>query len=142
VITAGRSQGGGLSIAAAHLGDDVAAVLPEVPFLAHFRRAADITDAYPYAELADYGRVYPERVDQMFATLSYLDVVNHARRITAPALFSAGLSDAITPPSTVFAAFHHYAGPKDIAVYPFGGHEAGETRHFLAQLGFLAGLAG
>jgi hypothetical protein len=24
----------------------------------------------------------------------------------------------------------------------FGGHEAGETRHFLAQLGFLAGLAG
>ena len=27
------------------------------------------------------------------------------------------------------------------AVYPFGGHEAGETRHFLAQLGFLAGLA-
>ena len=54
--------------------------LPEVPFLAHFRRAADITDAYPYAELADYGRVYPERVDQMFATLSYVDVVNHARK--------------------------------------------------------------
>ena len=141
LVTAGSSQGGGLSIAAAHLGDDIAAVLPEVPFLAHFRRAADITDAYPYAELADYGRVYPERVEQMFATLAYVDVVNHARRSTAPALFSAGLSDAVTPPSTVFAAFHHYAGPKDIAVYPFGGHEAGETRHFLAQLGFLAGLA-
>ena len=39
VITTGRSQGGGLSIAAAHLGDDIAAVLPDVPFLAHFRGA-------------------------------------------------------------------------------------------------------
>ena len=60
----------------------------------------------------------------MFATLSYLDVVNHAQAgRRRPALFSAGLSDAVTPPSTVFAAYHHYAGPKDIAVYPFGGHE-------------------
>ena len=76
----------------------------------------------------------------MFATLSYIDVVNHAQRVTAPALFSVGLSDDITPPSTVFAAFHYYGGPKDIAVYPFSGHEGGGTRHFLAQLGFLAGL--
>ena len=47
------------------------------------------------------------------------------------------LADSITPPSTVFAAFNHYAGPKDIAVYPFSGHEGGGTQHFLAQLAFL-----
>ncbi len=29
-----------------------------------------------------------------------------------------------------------YAGPKDIAVYPYSGHEGGGTRHFLAQLAF------
>jgi cephalosporin-C deacetylase-like acetyl esterase len=55
-----------------------------------------------------------------------------------PALFSAGLADDITPPSTVFAAFNHYAGPKDIAVYEFNGHEGGGTRHLRAKLDFLA----
>jgi cephalosporin-C deacetylase len=142
LVTTGRSQGGGLSIAAAHLGDDIAAAMPDVPFLAHPRRAVDVTATLPYEELAQYCRVHPDRADQVFATLSYVDVVNHAKRATAPALFSAGLADVVTPPSTIFAAFHHYGGRKDIAVYPFSGHEGGETRHFLAQLDFLAGLAG
>jgi cephalosporin-C deacetylase len=140
LVTTGRSQGGGLSIAAAHLGTDIAAALPDVPFLAHPRRAADITDANPYAELARYCRVHGDRTEQVFATLSYIDVVNHAKRASAPALFSVGLTDDITPPSTIFTALHHYAGPADIAVYPYSGHEGGETRHFLAQLAFLASL--
>jgi cephalosporin-C deacetylase len=141
IVTTGASQGGGLAIAAAHLGE-VDAVLPDVPFLAHPVRALEVTDAHPYRELADFCKVNPGRADQVFATLSYLDVVNHAKRATAPALFSVGLADVITPPSTIFAAFNHYAGPKDIAVYPYSGHEGGETAHFLAQLDFLrqAGL--
>jgi cephalosporin-C deacetylase len=140
LVTTGRSQGGGLSIAAAHLGTDIAAALPDVPFLAYPRRAADITDANPYAELARYCRVHGDMTERVFATLSYIDVVNHAKRASAPALFSVGLTDDITPPSTIFTAFHHYAGAADIAVYPYSGHEGGETRHFLAQLAFLAGL--
>jgi cephalosporin-C deacetylase len=51
-------------------------------------------------------------------------VVNHAKRATAPALFSVGLVDDITPGSTVFAAFNHYAGPKQIEVYPSTGTTA------------------
>ena len=142
IVTTGASQGGGLAIAAAHLGDDVSAVLADVPFLAHPVRALEVTDASPYRELADYCKVNPDRAAQVFTTMSYIDVVNHAKRTTAPALFSVGLADVVTPPSTIFAAFNHYAGPKDIAVYPYSGHEGGETAHFLAQLGFLrqAGL--
>jgi cephalosporin-C deacetylase len=140
IVTTGRSQGGGLAIAAAHLADSVAAAMPDVPFLAHHRRAVDISDDEPYVELARYCRVYPGRVDQVFATLSYIDVVNHAERATAPALFAVGLTDTITPPSTVFAAYNRYAGTKDIAVYPFSGHEGGETTHVLAQLAFLREL--
>jgi cephalosporin-C deacetylase len=142
LVTTGSSQGGGLAIAAAHLGDGIAAALPDVPFLAHPRRAVDVTDTMPYGELAAYCTVHSDRVDQVFATLSYVDVVNHARRVTAPALFSVGLADVTTPPSTIFAAYNHYGGPKDIAVYPFSGHEGGGTRHFLAQLDFLAALGG
>jgi len=140
LVTTGGSQGGGLSIAAAHLGTDVAAAMPDVPFLAHPRRGVDATSKHPYEELAAYCRVHPEQVDQVFATLSYIDVVNHGKRATAPALFSVGLADDITPPSTIFAAYHSYGGPRDIAVYPFSGHEGGGTRHFEAQLEFLAGL--
>ncbi len=141
VVVTGRSQGGGLSLAAAHLNPGVAAALPDVAFLAHFRRALQITDALPYGELVRYCAVRPGEVDNVFRTLSYIDVANHAKRAQAPALFSVGLVDEITPPSTVFAAYNYYAGAhKQIAVYPFNGHEGGGVVHFRRQLAFLAEL--
>jgi cephalosporin-C deacetylase len=138
LVTTGGSQGGGLAIAAAHLAPGVRAVMPDVPFLAHPRRGAEVTNTRPYAELSEYCAVHSDQVGTVFRTLSYVDVVNHAMRAQAPALFSAGLADDITPPSTVFAAFNHYAGPKDIAVYEFNGHEGGGTLHLRAKLDFLA----
>jgi cephalosporin-C deacetylase len=140
VVSTGASQGGALALAAAHLHHEVAASLPDVPFLAHPRRAARVTDARPFGELVEYGAVHPERMDRVFTTLSYVDVVNHAKRITVPGLFSVGLVDPITPPSTVFAAFNHYAGPKDIGVYPFNGHEGGGTTHLLRKIETVRGL--
>jgi cephalosporin-C deacetylase len=137
VAVAGISQGGGLALAAAHLAERPAAVLAQVPFLAHLRRAVEVTDEQPYAELTSYCRTHRDEVERTFHTLSYLDVVNHARRATAPALFAVGLGDAVCPPSTVFAAYHHYAGPKRIAVYPFDGHEGGGAHHVREQLAFL-----
>ena len=141
VVSAGVSQGGGLALAAAHLGPPVVAVVPEVPFLAHVRRGAEVTDAYPYGEIADYCKVYPERVDAVFHTLSYIDVVNHARRITSPSLFSVGLTDLITPPSTVFAAYNYFAGDKQIEIYSFNGHEGGGSLHFERKVNFVRSVA-
>ena len=138
LVTTGQSQGGGLAIVAAHLTDGVRAAMPDVPFMAHPRRAVEVTSSYPYHELSEYCAVHSDRVETVFRTLSYVDVVNHAKRAQAPALFSAGLADDITPPSTIFAAFNHYAGPKDIAVYEFNGHEGGGTLHLRAKLDFLA----
>jgi cephalosporin-C deacetylase len=142
MVTAGISQGGALALAAAHLAGDLHAVLADVPFLAHPRRAVEVTDSSPYGELIEYFSVHPHRVDDVFATLSYVDVVNHAKRVSVPGLFSVGLIDDVTPPSTVFAAYNHYAGPKDIAVYPFNGHEGGGVRQFAARLAFLEARAG
>ena len=142
VVTVGQSQGGGLALAAAHLASPVLAVVPGVPFLAHIRRAVEVTDDMPYGEVAEYCRVYPERVDAVFHTLSYIDVVNHARRVQAPALFSVGLTDLITPPSTVFAAYNHFAGDKRIEVYEFNGHEGGGSLHFERKVEFVRQVAG
>lgn len=49
-----------------------------------------------------------------------------------------GLLDPICPPSTVYAAFNHYAGEKQIEVYPFNEHEGGQTYQWQAQAAFVA----
>ncbi|GAA1815273.1 cephalosporin-C deacetylase [Luedemannella flava] len=142
VAVAGGSQGGGLALAAAGLVPDVSAALIDVPFLCHWRRALDISDAYPYQELVNYLRIQRDRVEETFTTLSYVDGVNHAARARATALFSVALMDGVCPPSTVFAAHHHYAGAKEISVWPYNGHEGGQTHQQREQLAFLARTLG
>lgn len=121
----GRSQGGGLAIAAGALADDVSAVIAQVPFLCDFPRALGLNDEPPYSEITRFLAVHREEAAAVHRTLGYFDGVNLARRGTAAATFSAGLMDATCPPSTVFGAFHEWRGPKEIEVWPFNGHEGG-----------------
>jgi cephalosporin-C deacetylase len=132
-----RSQGGGLALAAAALATDVAAALPDVPFLCHYRRAVEITDRAPYSEIATYLGIRRDSVDQTFRTLSYFDGINFASRALAPAMFGVALMDDVCPPSTIYAAYNRYAGPKDIRVWPYNGHEGGQVFHVDEVLDFL-----
>ena len=141
VVLTGGSQGGGLALAVAGLVPDILLAMPEVPFMCHWRRAIEITDSDPYHEIVRFARIHREQADRIFATLAYFDGLNFAARAKAPALFSVGLMDQITPPSTVFAAYNHYAGPKSIEVYPFNGHEGGETLQTERMLRRLADSA-
>ncbi len=138
VAVTGGSQGGGIALAVAGLVPDLDAVLPDVPFLCHFRRATELVDTHPYREIVEYCRRHRDRAEAAFATLSYVDGVNFAARATAPALFSVGLMDDVCPPSTVFAAYNHYAGEKSIEVWPHNEHEGGEAFQAVAKLAFLA----
>ena len=140
VVVAGGSQGGGIALAAAALESTALAALIDVPFLSHFARAIDITDEEPYVELRHFLAVHRDRVGDVFRTLSYFDGLNMAARSKVPALFAVGLMDRISPPSTVFAAFNHYAGPKEIAIFPYNGHEAGSSYHVLSKIRFLTDL--
>lgn len=137
VAVTGISQGGGLTLATAALATDVVAAAPDVPFLCAFRRGADIASTGPYPEIVNYLKVHRARPQQVFETLSYFDGVNFASMATVPALFSTALMDTTCPPSTVYAAYHYYAGPKDIAVYPFNGHEGGAADHVDTRLDFF-----
>lgn len=139
VAVTGMSQGGGIALAVAGLVEDLVGVMADVPFLCHFRRATAITDAAPYSELVTYLAVHRGATEQVFRTLSYLDGVHFATRAHAPALFSVALRDPVCPPSTVYAAFNHYAGAdKQITVYEFNEHEGGQSAQHLAQIGWLA----
>jgi cephalosporin-C deacetylase len=137
VAVYGGSQGGGLALAAAALAPNVAAMVANVPFLCHFRRATQITDAMPYKEIATYLKVRRDKVEETFRTLSYFDGLNFASRASAPAQFSVALMDEVCPPSTIFAAYNHYAGPKDIRVWPYNGHEGGQIYQEREDLAFL-----
>jgi cephalosporin-C deacetylase len=137
VAVTGASQGGGLTIAVAALADDIVAITPDVPFLSDIPRAIGLVDTDPYGEIARYLKAHRDHVDQVLSTLAYVDVATLGRRASAPALFSVALMDEICPPSTVFAAYNHYGGPKDIRVYPFNDHEGGAGFHDVAKMAFL-----
>jgi cephalosporin-C deacetylase len=140
IAVTGASQGGGMTIAVSGLVPDVAVAMPDVPFLSHYRRAVEITDSHPYVEISAYLRVHREKLETVFQTLSYYDGMNFATRARARALFSVALMDDICPPSTVFAAYNHYAGPKDICVYPYNDHRGGESYQTLEKIKVLTGM--
>jgi cephalosporin-C deacetylase len=137
VVVAGGSQGGAMALAAGVLATGVRAVLPDVPFLCDARRGTRIAPADPYAEIARYLMAHRDRTEQVFRTLSYFDGVLFARRATVPALFSVALMDQTCPPSTVFAAYNAYSGPKDIVVYDYNDHEGGGPFQRTEQLSWL-----
>jgi len=133
----GGSQGGGISLAVAALLPDINIAMPDVPFLCHFQRAITMVDTNPYAEIVNFLKTHRDYVDTVYNTLGYFDGVNFARRAKANALFSVGLMDTICPPSTVYAAYNHYAGDKDMRVWQFNNHEGGQSYQDLEKVKFL-----
>lgn len=140
IVVAGASQGGAVAQAVAALHPTPFAAMIDIPFLTHVRRATDLTDEPPYAELVRYLAKNRDKVDDVFATISYFDGLNFAARALKPALYSVGLMDALCLPSTVFAAHNHYAGRADIQVWTYNGHEGGGSHQQLAQLAWLQEL--
>ena len=76
------------------------------------------------------GEVLGERVGSWFTYFFWF--------VGAFALFSAALMDPICPPSTAYAAFNAYAGPGEMKLWEFNGHEGGEGFQQLRRLDFLA----
>jgi cephalosporin-C deacetylase len=140
IAAIGNSQGGGIALAVAGLVPDLAALFSQSPFLTDVRRATLITGTAPYLEITRYLCAHRDEVEEVFDVLSYFDGVGFARRAKAPAWFSTGLMDDICPPSTAFGAYHAYAGPKQIAVWDYNGHEAGGSADLDIVLGALRSL--
>lgn len=140
IAVTGGSQGGGITLAVSGLVPDLLAVMPDVPFLCHMRKATEITNEYPYQEIVNFCKVHRDKVEAIFKTLSYFDGVHFSARAKAPALFSAGLMDEICPPRTVFAAFNHYQGEKEIRTYPYNQHEGGQVTQHVEKLKFMKRL--
>jgi cephalosporin-C deacetylase len=137
IVVSGGSQGGAIAQAVAGLRSDVMAALIDVPFLSHVSRAVEITGQDPYQEIVRFLAGVRGSTEQVFRTLAYFDGLNFAARATAPALYSVALMDEVCPPSTVFAAYNHWRGPKEITVWPWNGHEGGGGFQDEEQLRYL-----
>ena len=135
----GHSQGGGLTVSTAALRPEIKAAAAGAPYLCGYMDAIDLTDAYPYREIADYLRMNPDSQQQVEDTLAYFDGINLAHRITCPIIVSVGLQDSTCPPETGYAMFNAIASAdKRMYAYDGHGHDANNHQHTAVIDAFLA----
>ncbi len=135
----GSSQGGALTVVSAALRPDVVSCgAAGAPYLTGFMDCADLTNAYPYEEMNEYFRLYPERKEAVRETLAYFDCLNLAPWVTAPMLVYAGLNDDVCPPETAFALQRALAGKVTLHTYERCGHDAGNFWEMRNVEAFLA----
>jgi cephalosporin-C deacetylase len=135
----GSSQGGALTIVTSALRPEIACAAAGAPYLCGFMDSARLTHSYPYQEINDYLRLYPEREEQVRATLEYFDGINFAPRIRCPILVNIGLQDDVCPPETGYAVFRAI-GSTEKQLYPYDNcmHDAGSFWHSALVDRFLA----
>ena len=136
----GSSQGGALTITTAALRADAITVgAAGAPYLCGFMDSAALTHSWPYEEINDYLRSYPERAAAVRETLNYFDGINFAPLIRCPMLLYIGLGDDVCPPETGYALHDALSCPKELHAYPRCAHDAGiywempKVEAFLAQ---------
>src|SRR5262249_43464702 len=60
--------------------------------------------------------------DQATQAARYFDCMNFATRAKAEAVFSVGFIDPVAPPTSIYAMYNNYAGPKQIINGTQEGH--------------------
>jgi cephalosporin-C deacetylase len=126
----GSSQGGALTIVTAAMRSEVRCAAAGAPYLCGFMDSVRLTHSYPYEEINDYLRLYPEREAQIRETLNYFDIINFAPSIQCPTIVSIGLQDDVCPPETGYALFREI-GSANKKLYPYDNcmHDAGSFWH-------------
>jgi cephalosporin-C deacetylase len=126
----GGSQGGGLTITTSAMRKEIRAASVGAPYLCGYMDSIELTHTYPYQEINDYLRTYPERKEDVAKTLAYFDAISFADRIKCPIIVNVGLQDNVCPPETGYALFD-LIGSKDKKFYEYDGHghESGRYIH-------------
>jgi cephalosporin-C deacetylase-like acetyl esterase len=118
----GGSQGGALTIVTAGLDRRVTRLAAYYPALSDlsgylYARAGGWPHMFRAADGPDF-----HRDDAKTATARYYDVVNFARRVTAPGLYSWGFNDETCPPTSMYSAYNVITAPKRLILAYDTGH--------------------
>ncbi|MEP6594907.1 MAG: acetylxylan esterase, partial [Ginsengibacter sp.] len=117
----GGSQGGALSIV-------TAALDTRVKYLAAFYPAlCDMTGylkgrAGGWPHLFDKTNLAFNNKKEKIETTGYYDVVNFARLLKIPGIYSWGFNDDTCPPTSMYAAYNVITSPKELFLAPETGH--------------------
>ncbi len=118
----GGSQGGALSIVTAALDPRVRGLAAYYPAL------ADVTGylqgragGWPHMFRPTEGPLSHRSADKI-ETTRYYDVVNFARRVKVPGLYSWGFNDETCPPTSMYSAYNVIPGPKKLLLALETGH--------------------
>ncbi len=117
----GGSQGGALSIVTAGLDQ-------RVKFLGvYYPALSDLTGfmigrAGGWPHLFNQDNVNVESTKAIVKTAGYYDVVNFAKLVKVPGLYSWGYNDESCPPTSMHAAYNVIEAPKTLRLFPPVGH--------------------
>lgn len=117
----GGSQGGALSIITAALDSRVKYLAAYYPAL------SDVTGylkgrAGGWPHLFDKNNAAFNNTKEKIATAGYYDVVNFARQLKVPGIYSMGFNDEVCPPTSMYASYNVITAPKELFIVPETGH--------------------
>lgn len=114
----GGSQGGALAIVTAGLDERIKYLVSYYPAL------SDLT-GFLHGRAGGWPHLFkntftnqPEKI----AASAYFDVVNFARRVKVPGMYSFGFNDNVCPPTSIYAAINVIPGSKYISLYKDAAH--------------------
>jgi cephalosporin-C deacetylase len=116
----GGSQGGALSIVTAGLDSRVKWAAPIYPAM------ADMV-GYLKGRAGGWPHIFDKNnaqnnTEAKIKTASYYDVVNFAKLMKVPCIYSMGFNDETCPPTSMWAAYNAISSPKELKLYQETGH--------------------
>jgi cephalosporin-C deacetylase len=117
----GGSQGGALAIVTAALDPRVKVLSSTYPALADLTGYLhDRAGGWPH--FFHPTRPGPKPTPEALRTLPYYDVVNFARRVKVPGIYTWGYNDETVPPTSIFAAYNVITAPRTWMLALTTGH--------------------
>jgi len=114
----GGSQGGALSIVSAGLDNRVKYIAVSHPAL------CDLT-GYLSKRAGGWPHVFRNTADasqEKLKTAQYYDVVNFARNVKIPGIYTWGYNDVTCPPTSTYSAYNVIPGQKELMLFQETGH--------------------
>lgn len=115
----GGSQGGALAIVTAALDD-------RVKYLAAYYPALADLPGYLQGRAGGWPHYFQQPgsgiPNEALETTAYYDVVNFARQVNVPGIYTLGFNDEVCPPTSMYAAYNMIKAPKQLKVFPETGH--------------------
>ena len=117
VAVTGGSQGGALTIVTAGLDKRIKFAAALYPALCdHTGYLNNRAGGWPH-----YFKNTQPKSNEV-ETLGYYDVVNFARRVTAPGYYTWGYNDLTCPPTSMYSAYNVITAPKQLSLFLETGH--------------------